>query len=549
MGNRNTKGNINKKSSDKDKNKKKSSINIEDLKKLDPNMANIICDIENINNRPFNNDEEINELTMNNFLGGNNSLLNKINFNFNDDNAELLKSLVIVNKTQKNINNNVNNEIGNIDNNQINNIVSNQIINNQIPKKVFLFNNINIFNSFLIMFNHIIYVNNYLNYCEDKIKNFICENGEYCLTGILYYINKYLWAENPEEIKSKNDFSFIYESFLNFFIHNKFQISNYESYLYDVNNTIDIICFIFNKLNEELTFLNKKYNPIIQFFNSNDMQLNTFMNNLRTNNISIISDYFTGIYTTNYFCNNCMMKYNEYNPIHYLMFDLSKIFMNNQFNNSNLNIYICINQEFNQTYFFSCACGGNAGKNMQFYLFPNILTIILKNNFGNFFINDNIDLTNYTYIKEFNNYYLIAILCKYTFNNTYITYCFNYKDNNWYCFENNQINDYKVTYLDANAIPYALVYQKFDGNINFNYNPINLNMANNKIEYIFKFRNVSQEKLFFEVNETVEGAKKKIEKYKNMKNVNFLVNALVRQNNEKLSEITFSTNDRIILVV
>ena len=34
-----------------------------------------------------------------------------------------------------------------------------------------------------------------------------------------------------------------------------------------------------------------------------------------------------------------------------------------------------------------------------------------------------------------------------------------------------------------------------------------------------------------------------------MKNVNFLVNALVRQNNEKLSEITFPTNDRIIIVV
>ena len=74
-------------------------------------------------------------------------------------------------------------------------------------------------------------------------------------------------------------------------------------------------------------------------------------------------------------------------------------------------------------------------------------------------------------------------------------------------------------------------------------------MANNKIGYILKFRNGSVEKLFFEVNETVKGAKKKIEKYKNMKNVNFLVNALVRQNNEKLSEITFPTNDRIIIVV
>ena len=34
-----------------------------------------------------------------------------------------------------------------------------------------------------------------------------------------------------------------------------------------------------------------------------------------------------------------------------------------------------------------------------------------------------------------------------------------------------------------------------------------------------------------------------------MKNVNFLVNALVRKNNEKLSEITFPTNDRIIIVI
>ena len=479
-------------------------------------------------------------------------MLNQINFNFNVDNAELLKSSIIVhNKTQNNINNNINIEIDNIDNNQINNNTSNLILNNQIPKNVFLFNNINIFNSFLIMFNHINYVNNYLNYFEDKIKNLIkfCENKEHCLTSILYYINKYLWTENPEEIKSKNELIFIYESFLKFFIQNQFQVSNYESYLYDINNLINIICFIFNKINAELTFLNKMYNPIIQYFNSNDMQLNSFMNNFRTNNISIISEYFTGIYTTNYCCNNCMMKYKEYNTINYLFFDLSKIFINNQFNNSYLNIYTCINQELNQTYFFTCACGGSAGKNMQFYSLPKILTIILNNNDGNIFINDKIDLTNYTYKKENNNYYLIAILCKYYFNNIYILYCFNYKDNNWYCFETNQINTYKVAYLDTNAIPYALVYQKFDENINFNYNPINLNMANNKIGYILKFRNGSEEKLFFEVNETAEGAKKKIEKYKNMKNVNFLVNALVRQNNEKLSEITFPTNDRIIIVV
>ena len=141
------------------------------------------------------------------------------------------------------------------------------------------------------------------------------------------------------------------------------------------------------------------------------------------------------------------------------------------------------------------------------------------------------------------------MLCKLNYNNTYITYCFNYKDCNWYCFWPNQTNTCRVTYLDTNAIPFVLVYQKIDQNINFNYNPINLNMANNKIGYNFKFKNGSQATLFFEIHETVEGAKKIIESHYNLKNTNFLVNALLRQNNEKLCEIDFTTNDRIILVI
>ena len=55
------------------------------------------------------------------------------------------------------------------------------------------------------MLNHIIYINYYLMNFEDKIKNFIksCENNEFCLTGNLYYINKYLWTQNPEEKNQK----------------------------------------------------------------------------------------------------------------------------------------------------------------------------------------------------------------------------------------------------------------------------------------------------------------------------------------------------------
>ena len=63
---------------------------------------------------------------------------------------------------------------------------------------------------------------------EDKIKNFIksCENNEFCLTGNLYYINKYLWTQNPEEKKSKTELIFMYKSFLEFFLQ-KYQIMNH----------------------------------------------------------------------------------------------------------------------------------------------------------------------------------------------------------------------------------------------------------------------------------------------------------------------------------
>ena len=62
------------------------------------------------------------------------------------------------------------------------------------PNYCKVFENINIFNSILIMMNNIDCINNYLSNNITKKYIYSCErNKQYCLSSILYYINKYIW--------------------------------------------------------------------------------------------------------------------------------------------------------------------------------------------------------------------------------------------------------------------------------------------------------------------------------------------------------------------
>ena len=180
----------------------------------------------------------------------------------------------------------------------------------------------------------------------------------------------------------------------------------------------------------------------------------------------------------------------------------------------------------------------------KFLSLPNVLTIILNNNDGNFEINDEINLNNYAYISGNFDYNLVAMLCKYT-NNIYITYCLNHRDSNWYYYTSNEKVVHKVKYLDMNAIPYVLVYQKTDS-IKFKYNPIN-----RKKGYLFKFQNqLPQITLYFDTEATVKDAKKEIQRnYSEIKNLILLINGKQLKDMEKLSEIPFDINHKSILVI
>ena len=170
---------------------------------------------------------------------------------------------------------------------------------------------------------------------------------------------------------------------------------------------------------------------------------------------------------------------------------------------------------------------------------PKILTIILDHNDGNFLIDDKINLDQFSQaMGNINyNYYLVAMLCKYNHNNNYITYCFNYKEGKWYSFTNSEgiINRSvkTATFLEPNAIPYALFYQNIE-NMDFEYIEIDLNKANKKKEYLFKSSNGIIKKLFFGFETTVKEVKKEVAKYFGFDKVRLLINGGVAKDSDLL---------------
>ena len=460
------------------------------------------------------------------------------------------------------------------------NSYANILLNNKIPKKVFLFDNPNIFDSFLIILNNNIFINKYLAKNTEKIEQYAIkcqQKKQYCLNGILYYINEYIWAKRPEEIKPKNELRLMYKSFMDCYIKINCNNSEPEFYLYDINNIEGIIGFIFSRINSEQT--NEKKNIKIPEFKTSNKQLNKFMNDYTKNNKSIISDTFTGFYLKENLCLNCREKYMRYNNIYtpkkeysdfnYILFDLNKnrqqyigyqrtrgysinpnMYENenyfNQFSNINNNIYTLLDAEFNRFNISFCdVCRINSQKciQKQFYTLPKVLTIILKNNDGSFEINDEIKLSPYAHVPGNYNYCLIAILCKYN-NNTYITYCFNHRDSNWYYFSNERFV-HKVRYLDPDAVPYVLVYQNTEY-LDFKYNQINKKKA-----YTFRFQNgLPQLTLYFGFDETVKDAKKEIKrKYSNFNNPVLLINGEKLKDYKKLNEIKLDIINKSILVL
>jgi hypothetical protein len=344
--------------------------------------------------------------------------------------------------------------------------------------------------------NNISFINNYLQAYQTKNIIYNCNNdNQYCMSGILYYINKYLWNYNEKKQISEKYLSEKYFEFLDCYIKTNCKNQNPSEYCYNVINLGIILEFIYSKINKELTSEQLKIEYNNNYYYGND-PLSIYIADFSRNNKSIISDNFIGFYEKKTICGNCQIKaqrfqFNNNNNIQYkyrsyynFIFDINEInnfyskknysYMNNMYmtsfqinnnNYNNINIYNCFDYVFRQqnkkyqSYCNFCFTYSMKYEYENIYSLPNILSIVLSNNENyNFIVNDELDLKQYSNNnKESSLYSLISILCQTIYNKKYICYCINPNNSVWYSYSDGKINE--VEKMDINAIPLIAIYQ------------------------------------------------------------------------------------------
>jgi len=589
---------INKKNEDTDNIKK----NLNDFIKrkylpkiLNNNNENNI-DNDNINSNLNINNNNIN--TNNNNINTNNSGINTNNNNHINTN---INSNLNLNTNNGNNINNLNNEIGNININEIiqqnqnnkpinqedyeeNELKFNSHLNLNIentnniitPNYFSLFEDINIFNSILIMMNNISFLNDYFQI--GKTRNVInnCNNyNQYCLSGILYYINKYLWNYKEKLLISENYLLKKYKDFIDCYIQTNCENQNSSTYCYDINNLGIIMEFIYTKINKELTSEKLQRGMTSYNYYGND-PFSIYKSDFEKNNKSIISDYFMGAYVNQKFCGNCQSKsqrfglninniiqynyrtfsninldineiYNYYfkkNDLNFNNVYANNISLNNNNNYNSINLYECFYYVFGkknkkyQSYCNNCYTFTIKYEYDFIYMLPNILSIVLSNNDNfNFVLHDELDLKQYSKHWEKDGIYsIISILCQTIYNKKYICYCINPNNGAWYSYSDGKINE--VEKMDINAIPLIVIYQ-LKNTIKFNYKNI-IRDDSNKICLNIKFSNGTTSKLIVTKNSLIKNIIETIKIYSNLGDaqIKLLINGRGAEGEQIISNLT-----------
>ena len=564
---------------------KKKNYNIQKNESININ-ENIVNNKDNMINKSIN--LNINENIVNNkdnIINKKDNIINNNNLdNNNTDNNINVK--INEQKLTDNIENEEDKEIKFSQNLNIGNIIIEK--NLKIPNYFSLFENIDIFNSILIILNNNTFINEY--FLKEKIKKIIynCENNNlYCLSSILYHMSKYLW-NSKEKYMSEKDLKLKYLDFIKCYIESNCNNTNLENYCYNLENLILIIDFIYQKINSELTaeYTRENYINNIPIRNS----LSSYINEFKANYYSKISDHFMGFYENQKICSNCQNKINRvryafnnyyfnnnditeysYDYYFYINFNLNEIIKympknNNVYNNiilsSNyiqyINLENCFDYEFNKKNKKYCQHCNRCFLDCYFYEYkiiytlPTIITIVLSNNYeNNFIIYDQINLENYVKKKGDGVIYnIVSILCQMTYNGKFICYCINPNNGNWYAYSDKGINE--VEKMDLNAKPLVLFYQKQNTILKYYNYKVILRDDSNKIFLDFKFINgMSPLKLFFNKNILIKDIIGQILLYYNLKNakLTLIINGKRAQNEQTLSNFLENNQNKAKVTV
>ena len=345
-----------------------------------------------------------NQFTKDNSINKNDNIDNNNNSNFENNNPnDINENLNIENRI--NMENNIckeennNNEMEQKEKNNTKRRITLNTLNGNIltePNYCILFDDINILNSILIMINNISIVNKY--FLKESGKNKIqlaTQYFQYSLISLIYYINKSLWNYEKTPMISENDLSEQYKEFYNIFILKYCSDSNPDKFYYNIKNVENILNYIYEKINIELTYA--KTGAVTKNYENNKTDdLTEFFKDFKNKNQSFISDNFIGTYKYNLYCSDCQKKninycekcwYKSFFSINFNLDEIKTFYLNNKFcfNNFKINDFFnCFKKE--RTFKSECKiCKKETQKNEVRFLLalPNILTITLSYNDDN----------------------------------------------------------------------------------------------------------------------------------------------------------------------
>ena len=238
-----------------------------------------------------------------------------------------------------------------------------------------------------------------------------------------------------------------------------------------------------NKSDTNLEYINKN----VQIKIENDVLVD-FLQNFTTKNNSLISKNLYGIIKYTFYCHQCQKTFFNFQCYSYLYFNLNKVieYKQNRFNREDieLNLNDCL--DFNQKaetlrgdkglFCPSCKEQTESTSLKNIYSTKNAIIFILDRNIGlnfnqcNIEFKENINLRDYVQYKREGEktkekFFLGGVVNFVRDNHRIDTYCAFIKmgkNNDWYCY--NDENVYPVSFQDIknNGYPIALFYQKID---------------------------------------------------------------------------------------
>ena len=301
----------------------------------------------------------------------------------------------------------------------------------------------------------------------EKQQKILSNKKKYKLTNAYFEVLKNLWKNNSIKFYSPVDFKNVISEMNPLFAG------------IQANDSKDLILFLLETMHNELNKANK-INPQNEVFNQYDYDqtLKLFIKYFQNNYQSIISDIFYGMYNSTMKCLNCKIVTHNIQCYNILIFPLEEVRKFKKRQQNVVNITECFEyyqkDDYmaggNQIYCNHCKLMSNSINNSQLIICPKVLVINLNRGKGLQF-NIKIKLDQYLDLKNFINkksvkkspsyYELIGIVTHFGPSNMgghFIAFCKSFKDQNWYKYNDTQVNISSFEEAKTLGDPYILFY-------------------------------------------------------------------------------------------